>query len=59
MVKSLVKSSLQSKKGRESYPVEETGKNSVIPSIIARTIACNVFYTFLDFYGINGYSETN
>jgi hypothetical protein len=25
------------------WPVEETGKNSVIPSIIARTIAWSVF----------------
>ena len=46
MVKSLVKSSWAIPKKEEAIimcPVEETGKNSVIPSIMARTIACNVF----------------
>jgi hypothetical protein len=46
MVKSFVKSSLAIPKKEEAiiiWPVEETGKNSVIPSMMARIIAWNVF----------------
>jgi hypothetical protein len=52
MVKSLVKSSLAIPKRRDNHmSSRETGKNSVIPSIIARTIACNVvIYTFFGFF---------
>jgi hypothetical protein len=54
MVKSFVKSSLAIPKKEEAiimWPVEETGKNSVIPSITARIIACNVFiYAFFGFF---------
>jgi hypothetical protein len=56
IVKSFVKSSLAIPKKEEAIiicPVEETGKNSVIPSITARRIACNVFiYACLGFFNM-------
>ena len=56
MVKSFVKSSWAIPKKDDAiimWPVEETGKNSVIPSIIARIIACKVFiYAFFGFLRI-------
>jgi hypothetical protein len=60
MVKSLVKSSLAIPKKEEDNHMSSrrNWQNSVIPSIIARTIACNVFiYTFFGFLIWRGYSK--
>ena len=57
IVKSLVKSSCAMPKKDEAIimcPVEEIGKNSVIPSIMARIMACktSIKYYFFGFFKI-------